>query len=141
MNKKERRLAFGTALQSAAEDILVCEDLEGKFDGKTKALVQTLATMGVSPKEYSLIITNKKNEMLERAGKNVQRLQINRTSGISVYDVLRADKVIIEQSALKYIQDFYGPVSKPSGPVPVQQDSPAVDDAPASEGSSGEEQS
>jgi len=33
---------------------------------------------------------------------------MNSTEHISVYDILRADKIIIEKTALEYIQKFYG---------------------------------
>lgn len=43
MNKKERRLALATALQSAANDIIVIESLVGKVeDKKTKSLLEIL---------------------------------------------------------------------------------------------------
>jgi len=44
MNKKERRLALATALQSASSDILVVESLAGQVqDKKTKSLLALLA--------------------------------------------------------------------------------------------------
>jgi large subunit ribosomal protein L4 len=47
MNKKERRLALATALQSAAGDMLVVEDLAGKLPAaKTKNLVALLQQVG-----------------------------------------------------------------------------------------------
>lgn len=30
-------------------------------------------------------------------------------AGVQIYDVLRADKIVVEKSALSYIQEFYGP--------------------------------
>jgi large subunit ribosomal protein L4 len=49
MNKKERRLALATALQSAASDILVVDPLEDQVaDKKTKTLLSVLAKVGLS---------------------------------------------------------------------------------------------
>lgn len=49
MNKKERRLALATALQSASSDILVVESLAGQVqDKKTKSLLALLAKVGVT---------------------------------------------------------------------------------------------
>ena len=31
---------------------------------------------------------------------------------LNVYDVLRADKIVVEESAFKYIQEFYGASSQ-----------------------------
>jgi hypothetical protein len=47
MNKKERRLALATALQSAAGDVIVTDDIAAAAaDGKTKTLVSTLEKLG-----------------------------------------------------------------------------------------------
>jgi hypothetical protein len=47
MNKKERKLACATALQSAASDMLVVESFEGLTGVSTKGLVASLAAMGI----------------------------------------------------------------------------------------------
>jgi large subunit ribosomal protein L4 len=47
MNKKERRLALATALQSAAPDMIVVDDIEGQLqDKKTKTLLAALNKVG-----------------------------------------------------------------------------------------------
>lgn len=47
MNKKERRLALATALQSATADMIVVESLAGKLqDTKTKSMVALLEKVG-----------------------------------------------------------------------------------------------
>ena len=110
MNKKERRLALATALQSAAEDVIVTESLEGMFSEiKTKPLVQALERWGVSQETNCLLITNGKNKIVYRSGRNIEKLVINSTEHINVYDILRADKIVIEKGALEYVQGFYGP--------------------------------
>ena len=48
MNKKERRLALGTALQSASSDIVVVDDFSAFQEIKTKSLLQKLENVGVS---------------------------------------------------------------------------------------------
>lgn len=110
MNKKERRLAYATAFQNAAEDLIITENLQGKFsDIKTKSVVAALQRWGVSPDEHCLLITFGKNRDLYLAGRNLEKLTINSTEHLSVYDLLRADKIVIEKEALEYIQGFYGP--------------------------------
>lgn len=47
MNKKERKLALATALQSAAGDMIVCEDFGALEVVSTKGLLANLAAMGV----------------------------------------------------------------------------------------------
>jgi ribosomal protein L4 len=36
-------------------------------------------------------------------------LQVNTADKLKVYDILRADKIVIESAALAYIKEFYGP--------------------------------
>ena len=50
MNKKERRLALASALQSAAVDMVVVEDFKPDADEpvKTKALLENLEAVGAS---------------------------------------------------------------------------------------------
>eukprot|EP00232_Nephroselmis_pyriformis_P031136 CAMPEP_0182864260 /NCGR_PEP_ID=MMETSP0034_2-20130328/7077_1 /TAXON_ID=156128 /ORGANISM="Nephroselmis pyriformis, Strain CCMP717" /LENGTH=273 /DNA_ID=CAMNT_0024996513 /DNA_START=22 /DNA_END=843 /DNA_ORIENTATION=- len=108
MNKKERRLAMATAIQSAAADMVVVEDLSGKIDGKTKTMVAALKAWGAGEKDHCLLITKDEIAEVKRAGGNIEKLKMNNCHGLSVYDVLRADKIMIEKSALAYLNDFYG---------------------------------
>jgi large subunit ribosomal protein L4 len=110
MNKKERRLAMATALQSAAADIVVVEDFAGAFNEvKTSALVSKLKAVGVDPSEHkTLIILNDANEQVYLSGRNLPKVAMNNANAVQVYDVLAADRIIIERSALAYINEIYG---------------------------------
>lgn len=114
MNKKERRLALATALQSAAPDMIVVDAVAEKVaDKKTKTLLAMLETVGVDAMERKvLLITKEKNEHITLAGRNVAKLALNTADCISVFDVLHADKIIVEASALEFIQSFYGGARK-----------------------------
>lgn len=109
MNQKERKLAMATALQSAACDMTVCEDLAGKFeDRKTKSMVAAMSAMGVDVmSEHTLLLTNGKNDDAYMAGRNIERLCIADVAIVNVYDVLRADKVVVEEAAMAFINDKY----------------------------------
>ena len=67
-------------------------------------MVQALGRWGVGPREYALLIVNELPDNLALSARNVERLEVNAASALRVYDVLRADKIIIETSALRYIQ-------------------------------------
>ena len=41
------------------------------------------------------------------SARNVEFLEVNFASAVRVYDVLRADKIVVEEEALKYLQEFY----------------------------------
>ena len=45
---------------------------------------------------------------LHMSSRNIERLEVNTASALRVYDILRADKIIIEESALPFIQERYG---------------------------------
>lgn len=112
MNVKERRLALATAIQSAAADAIVVESLEGKLpEKKTKALVAALEKVGVPADKKCLLIVSKPYEHIMLAGRNVPHLAINTADAIRVFDVLNADKIVIEDAALQHIQSFYGGAS------------------------------
>jgi len=108
MNKKERRLALATALQSAAEDMLVADAVTAA-DGKTKTLVAALEAVGVDPMEEKvLLVVAQEDEMLQRAGRNIAKLAINSASAIQVFDVLNADVIVMDKAALEQVKQMYG---------------------------------
>ena len=109
MNKKERRLAMATALQSAAADIVVIESA-AMSEPKTKALVEALASVGADPMTKNvLLVAGEVGDGLQRASRNVERLAVNKVAALNASDVLRADKIVVEKGALAAIQEFYGP--------------------------------
>ncbi|PNH02848.1 50S ribosomal protein L4 [Tetrabaena socialis] len=114
MNKKERRLAFATALQSAAPDMTVIESLEGKLsEQKTKAVVELFSKVGVDVMAKKvLLITKEDRKDVSLAGRNIAKLKFNTANSISVFDVLNADQIVIEEEALAHVTAFYGKAAK-----------------------------
>lgn len=110
MNKKEKRLALATAIQSAAADMIVVEDFaQAVAEVKTKSLVAKLEAVGANPtEEKTLLIVNEPSENVYLSGRNMEFLAINVATAVQVYDVLGADKVVVEKSALEYINSYYG---------------------------------
>ena len=88
---------------------------------KTKTLVEALERWGVDQEEYGLLILSEQSPMIELSARNVEKLKLNTVDHLNVYDVLRADKIVVEESAFKYIQEFYGAAS---------EDASAEDDTP-----------
>jgi large subunit ribosomal protein L4 len=108
MNKKERRLALATALQSAAGDVVVVDDIkQAAADGKTKSLVSAVSKVSGGAKKV-LLVLSQYDAMVDRAGRNVENLTINVASSLQVYDVLNADVIVMEKGALQSINDTYG---------------------------------
>merc|ERR1711924_358864 len=101
MNQKERRLAMGTALQSAASR-------------KTRDCVEKLGSMGVGTaggklSEKCLVVTkDDANVDLYLAGRNLPGLEFNTADRLNLVEVLRADRILVEESALTAINERYG---------------------------------
>ena len=110
MNKKERRLAMATALQTAAASITVVDDLTPAAfpERKTKPFAAALQRWGVAPGEHALLITKEAVENIVFSARNIGGLVHSPVEKLSVYDVLRADKLIVEASALEHLNSWYG---------------------------------
>ena len=110
MNKKERRLAMATALQTAAASITVVDDLTPAVfpERKTKPFAAALQRWGVAPGEHALLITKEVVSTVAASARNIYGLVHSPVEKLSVYDVLRADKLIVEASALEHLNAWYG---------------------------------
>ncbi len=109
MNRKERRLAFRTAFQSRAEELIVVEDFADKLPRpKTKELASAIARWGVKPETKVLLILAEKTEMVYLSGRNIANLKILPANNLNVFDVLAADHIVTTTEALAKIQEVYG---------------------------------
>ena len=109
MNKKERRLAMATAIQSAAGSMIVVDDLGANVSvAKTKTMANALKAWGVEEGEKAYVITKDASDAVKLSTRNMAKVVQSDISHLNVYNVLNADKVVVEESALKYINDFYG---------------------------------
>jgi len=109
MNKKERRLAMATALQSAAGSMIVVDDISGNVSAPgTNAFNKSLMAWGVGANEKAYVITKDANPNVAKSARNIERVVQTDVSHLNVYDVLNADKVIVEASALEHINAFFG---------------------------------
>jgi large subunit ribosomal protein L4 len=108
MNRKERRLALRTALQSRAAEIIVVEDFTDKLPRpKTKELMEAIARWGVKPESKILLILPQKEEMVYLSARNVAKLQIMWADQLNIFDLLNADQIVTTASALAKIQEVY----------------------------------
>lgn len=112
MNKKERRLALATAVQSAAPDSMVLESLSS--DGKTKSLVEALSKVGAPADKKVLLVLSSWDEAVVRAGRNVAKLSINTADRLQVFDILNADVLVFEKAAFEKVKELYAPAAAPA---------------------------
>ncbi len=109
MNRKERRLALRTAIQSRIEDVIVVQDFADKFPRpKTKDLVGALQSWGIPAESKVLLILAERQEMVYLSARNVAKLRLISASNLNVFDLLAADRIVITQPAIAKIQEVYG---------------------------------
>jgi large subunit ribosomal protein L4 len=100
--KKVRQLALKMALSSKlqAKEITVLD----KFDLekiRTKDFVDILKNLKLT---NTLIVTDGKNENLERSSRNVPDVKVLRHEGLNVYDILKYKTLILLEPAIKRIE-------------------------------------
>lgn len=104
MNKKERVLALRSVLSMKAKennikviDSLTIESL------KTKDLKNMLSNLGLNGK--TLFITSNDAENLYLASRNLNNVGVLLTSELNVYDMLHADTIVLDEEAIKQIEE------------------------------------
>ena len=100
--KKVRKLALKMALSSKlqAKEIVVVDKFELE-QIKTKDFVDILKNLKLT---NTLIVTDEKNENLERSSRNVPDVKVLRHEGLNVYDILKYKTLILLQPAIKRIE-------------------------------------
>jgi large subunit ribosomal protein L4 len=108
MNRKERRLALRTALQSRVEDLIVVQDFGDQLPRpKTKEMAQALITWGVEPDAKVLMILGDRNENVYLSARNIGNLRLMSASNLNVFDLMAADQIVATASAIAKIQEVY----------------------------------
>ncbi len=100
--KKMRKLALKMALSSKLQDngLTVVDQFE-LSEIKTKDFVAAIQSLDASK---ALIVTIKKDETLERSSRNVPGVKVIRCEGLNVYDILKYEKLILVEEAVKGIE-------------------------------------
>lgn len=104
---RREALRAAVAAKIAAEELVVIDALEG-IDGKTKSLVTRLASLGMSGAP-TLLMTASLEAPLMRAARNVPWLEVERPLHVSVYQLLRAHRVVVERAALVALEEALVP--------------------------------
>ena len=101
--KKVRRSALRMALTDKyqTDHLIVVSDFELP-EIKTRDFVSAMENLKVN---RALIVTNEKNENLEKSSKNVPGVKVMRYEGLNVYDVMRHEHLLLDQSAISVIEE------------------------------------
>lgn len=96
--KKVRKTALKMALSDKLkESKLVVVDKIELDEIKTKKFLDVMSALNIGK---ALIVTDKKDETLERSSRNVQDVKVLRTEGVNVYDLLAHDNLILLESSI-----------------------------------------
>jgi large subunit ribosomal protein L4 len=102
VSKKVRKLALKMALTSKLQDKeLVVLDRFELPEIKTRHFVDAIGTLQAGK---ALIVTLDKDHTLELSSRNVPGVKVIRTEGLNVYDILKYEKLIVLEGAIKGLE-------------------------------------
>ena len=103
-----KRLALRQALTLAVNEgkVRVIETFECK-DGKVAKTLDLLKKVGAERR--TLLVVNQKDELVERATRNLAEVKAVHAQYLNVFDVLNADTLVLSEGALQIITDWLAP--------------------------------
>jgi len=105
LNKKQRRLALCSALSAKAQagDIVVVDGLH-MDEIKTKNMVSFLNAVSAGK---ALIVTPELDRNVILSARNIPGVKTTFSAILSVYDILKADKFVVDKAAVAKIEEVY----------------------------------
>ena len=106
LNKKVKRLAMKSALsaKAQAEEIVVIDAI--KMDSiKTKTFKTFLNAVGVTGK--ALVVTAENDAIVVKSAANIPGILVTFANLINVYDILNAQKLVVDKAALAKIEEVF----------------------------------
>ena len=106
LNKKVKRLAMKSALsaKAQAEEIVVIDAI--KMDSiKTKTFKTFLNAVGVNGKV--LVVTAENDAIVVKSAANIPGILVTFANLINVYDILNAQKLVVDKAALAKIEEVF----------------------------------
>jgi large subunit ribosomal protein L4 len=107
LNRKFKQLAVKTAFSSKLtdDDIIVVESLAFE-NPKTKEMARILKALGINGKSV-LILTEKSNDVLEKASRNIPGVSLRRVEDVNVYDLLAHEKLLLTKNSIERIKEVH----------------------------------
>ena len=106
LNKKAKRLALKSALSAKAAEakIVVIDSI--KMDApKTKEFAAFLAAVNATKKP--LVVTAAADLNVVKSGRNIPGCEVTFANLLNVYDIVNADKLVVDQAALAKIVEVF----------------------------------
>ncbi|MDB5161328.1 MAG: ribosomal protein [Candidatus Saccharibacteria bacterium] len=107
INIGAKRLAIRQALTVAAKEdkVKVIEDFTSP-DGKIKPTLNLLTKIGATG--TVLILVAEKNDLVDRATRNLSNVKTVQANYANVFDLMNADNIVITKKALETISEWLG---------------------------------
>jgi large subunit ribosomal protein L4 len=106
LNRKVLQLAFRRAFSEKVNAGEVCVVESVSVEAKTRSIVKMLD--GMKLKKGVLILVDRVDEVLDRAARNVERVEVARARDVSVYQLLKYPAVIVSRAAMEDIRARLG---------------------------------
>ena len=106
LNKKVKRLALKSVLSAKAseENVVVIDEI--KMDSiKTKTFKTFLNAVGVNGK--ALVVTAENDAIVVKSAANIPGILVTFANLINVYDILNAQKLVVDKAALAKIEEVF----------------------------------
>jgi large subunit ribosomal protein L4 len=106
INKKTRRIALKSALSLKAQssDIIVINDLN-MDEIKTKEFEKFLSAVDACGK--AMVVTAEVKENIIKSARNIPGIKTTIATILSPYDVMHCDKFIVDEAALRRIEEVF----------------------------------
>ena len=106
MNKKTKKVALFSALSAkVAEGKLIVVDDIACSEYKTKTMTAMLAALKVDTR--ALIVLPEVNAFTIKSCANIQRVETTLVGTLNVYEIMKADKMVITAAAVKKLEEVY----------------------------------
>lgn len=107
LTRKMRRLSVAQALSAKAKagQLIIIEKLVSK-DGKVKSMQPLLNKLKLTGQ--TLLVSAQRDELVDRATRNLPNVQLITARYLSVYHLLNADQVVLTKDALDQLQQWLG---------------------------------
>ena len=107
VNKKEKRIAMLGALSSkvSSGDLIVLDNIALE-EYKTKKIVAMLGALGANGKP--MIVTEAPDQKVIKSAANIPGVATAPVNAMSVYEILKHDKLILTKAAVASLEEVYG---------------------------------
>ena len=106
MNKKTKRVALFSALSAKVAEgkLIIVDEIKCK-EYKTKTMVNMLKALGVDNR--ALVVLDAVNPYAIKSCANIERVETTLATTINVYEIMKADKMVITAAAVKKLEEVY----------------------------------